>query len=79
MGFLRWIDTQFKEFKMFRRLIIVYCAWLVYFVTDWSVKFAMNTQLSGTDIAIVIAAIQVPVTLLLGHLLKLYNSNTDLK
>lgn len=79
MGVINWIDTQFKEFKLFRRLIIIYCGWLVYFVTNWSVKFAMSTPLPGGDIAMVIAAIQVPVTMLLGHLLKLYNSITESK
>ena len=44
-------------------------------VTWWSTRFAMSSTLNGMEIAGVIAAVQVPVTMLFNSVYKTYSEN----
>lgn len=56
---------------------MVYCCALVWVTTLWSFELARQSALEGMALAAVIAAIQAPVTMLLGHFLKLYSGSAD--
>ena len=58
---------------------MVYCCGLVGYVTYWSFRYAYDSSLPGGEVALVIAAIQGPTTLLLGHFLKLYSESANVK
>jgi len=50
---------------------------LVWAVTHWSFEYAHASDLPGLEVAAVITAIQAPVTVLLGYLVKLYTGSAD--
>ena len=72
-----WISEQFKNQRLFRRGLIVFCCVLVWAVTHWSFQYAHASGLPGLEVAAVITAIQAPVTVLLGYLVKLYTGSAD--
>ena len=48
---------------------------MLWWVTEWSMKFAATSSLSGTEIAAVIAVVQVPATALFASVYKSYAEN----
>lgn len=71
------IYNLFEKYRLFRRLLIVFMCWLIAYTTTLSFDFAAlsNTGYSGTEVASIIACIQVPITGLTGFLTKLYWAN----
>ena len=60
MGVEAWLTRYRIRSTVILTISIIQMRW----VTWWSTVFAATSHLPGTDIALVIAAVQVPVTLL---------------
>lgn len=73
-----WLSTQFSEQRLFRRMVIIYACVLVWVVTEWSFAYAHSRGDDYIGTAAVISAIQLPITVLFGYLLKIYpGGNTE--
>lgn len=72
-----WISNQFNNHRLFRRALLLYACALVWITTTWSFSYAHASALDGLGVAAVITAIQTPVTMLMGYLVKLYTGSAD--
>jgi len=59
------------EYKLLRYALVLYACVMTYSVVTWSMAYA-ETTIDGTQVALVIAAVQVPITALNGYLAKLF-------
>ncbi len=67
-----WLSYHLDFMRVvFKKLMLVCVAWLVYWATDWSMSYA-NSRDPSTDVATVIAAVHVPIITLMGYAAKLY-------
>ncbi len=64
---------QLEKHQLYRRLIVLFMLFLIAYTTIESFNYA-NSALgnSGIETAAIISAIQVPVTILMGFVSKLY-------
>lgn len=67
----RFLDFLDKR-AVFHRAVLVWTLWLLAEVTWWSFNFAWGNPRSGLEVAAIITAIQIPITTLLGAVLKFY-------
>ena len=74
---MAWLSEQFKNQRLFRRSLIVFCCVLVWAVTHWSFQYAHARAILSAEASAIITAIQAPVTVLLGYLVKLYTGSAD--
>lgn len=74
---MAWISEQFKNQRLFRRLLIVYACALTWHITELSFTYATVSGLTGLEISGVIGTIQGSSYVLLGYLFKGYVSSTD--
>jgi hypothetical protein len=72
---MRGVDQWLKKYRVRSTLILSISIGQMLWVTWWSTKFAATSSLSGTEMAVVIAAVQVPVTLLFNSVYKTYQEN----
>lgn len=69
------ILDQLEKHQLYRRLIVLFMLCLIAYTTVESFQYAhaaLGTGTSGIETAGIIAAIQVPVTALMGFVSKLY-------
>lgn len=71
------IFDQFEKYHLFRRIVVFFACALTLYTTAKSFEYAFYSQLSGADVAMVIAAIQVPVAGIMSFVSKLYWSSRD--
>lgn len=64
--------TWINQNLIVRRVVLAIAIWMTWAVSRWSMEFALASKLPGTDVAAVIAAIQLPVTLFTGSVFKAY-------
>jgi hypothetical protein len=69
VAFFDFLDRR----AVFHRAVLLYALWLVYEVTWNSFNLAWGSARPGVEVAAIIAAIQLPVTTLLGAVLKFYS------
>lgn len=67
----RFLDFLDKR-AVFHRAVLIWVLWLVGWVTVESWNFAWHSTRPGTEVALIIGAIQAPVTILLGAVTKFY-------
>lgn len=64
-----WIDSR----MIFRRAAVVATFAMSWAAFVWAAEFAANSERPGTDVAMIIAAVFVPITALQGHAFKMYS------
>ena len=69
------MDTWMKRYRIFSRTMLPISITQMLWVTWWSTKFAATSTLTGLEIAGVIAAVQVPVTMLFNSVYRTYSEN----
>ena len=69
------MDTWMKRYRIFSRTMLLISITQMLWVTWWSMKFAATSTLTGLEIAGVIAAVQVPVTMLFNSVYRTYSEN----
>ena len=67
-GFMDWLDNR----MIVRRVILVMTMWLVIDSYFWARAYAWASSRPGQDIALVVTAVTLPVTLLLKFVLDNY-------
>lgn len=69
--FWDWIDSRY----IVRRVVLFITVWMTWEAFWWGTSFVYKTSLtSGTDIALVIAAVTVPITALQKFAFDTYTS-----
>lgn len=77
---MNWLNNQFENHRLFRRLVIMYAGLLMWWSTDEAFKFclaALNTERSGGDIAIIIGAAMALPSGLMAYLYKDYSKSRN--
>jgi len=74
---MHWLNEHLKNHRLFRRCLLVFACLLTGITTRWSFEYAHASALNGTEVALVITAIQTPVTALFGYMIKLYTGSAD--
>lgn len=69
-AFLAWADR--RNFISVRSFTLYCTLWMTYEVTLWATVFARTATGSGTDLALVIAAVTAPVCALQGFVFNSY-------
>ena len=69
------MDQWMKRYRIFSRTMLLISIAQMLWVTWWSTKFAATSTLTGLEIAGVIAAVQVPVTMLFNSVYRTYSEN----
>ena len=69
------MDTWMKRYRIFSRTMLLISITQMLWVTWWSTRFAMTSTLNGMEVAGVIAAVQVPVTMLFNSVYRTYKEN----
>ena len=64
-----------KRYRIFSRTMLLISITQMLWVTWWSTRFAMTSTLNGMEVAGVIAAVQVPVTMLFNSVYRTYKEN----
>ena len=67
--FWDWIDSRI----VIRRVMTLGTFAMTMWVIWWSMKFAMESPRSGSDVAMILGAIMVPLNSLMGFLFSSYN------
>ena len=71
------MDTWMKRYRIFSRTMLLISITQMLWVTWWSTKFAATSTLTGLEIAGVIAAVQVPATMLFNSVYRTYKESTN--
>ena len=69
------MDQWMKRYRVFSRFLLLVSLGQMLWVTWWSSLYATTASLPGTEIALVIAAVQVPATTLFNFVYKTYKEN----
>lgn len=67
---LRLID----EHMLIRRVMTLGTFFMTIWVIWWAMEFASSSPRTGSDVALIIGAIMVPLNTLMGYLFAAYNS-----
>lgn len=68
-----WLSVELKNNMLFRRVAMLYVFAMVTYVTVWSCGYAYSSALPGGEIALVVGAVQLPITALLAYMFGEYN------
>ena len=71
------MDQWMKRYRIFSRTMLLISIAQMLWVTWWSTRFAMSSTLNGMEVAGVIAAVQVPVTMLFNSVYRTYKESTN--
>ena len=71
------MDTWMKRYRIFSRTMLLISITQMLWVTWWSTRFAMTSTLNGMEVAGVIAAVQVPATMLFNSVYRTYKESTN--
>ena len=69
------MDQWMKRYRIFSRTMLLISIAQMLWVTWWSTRFATTSTLNGMEVAGVIAAVQVPVTMLFNSVYRTYSEN----
>ena len=75
---LEEMNAWLKSYRIFSRLTLLSSFGMMLWVTEWSMRFAASSHLSGTEVAAVIAVVQVPASTLFASVFKTYSENKTL-
>ena len=71
------MDQWMKRSRIFSRTMLLISITQMLWVTWWSMHFAETSTLNGMEVAGVIAAVQVPVTMLFNSVYRTYKESTN--
>ena len=71
------MDQWMKRYRIFSRTMLLISITQMLWVTWWSMHFAETSTLNGMEVAGVIAAVQVPVTMLFNSVYRTYKESTN--
>lgn len=71
------MDQWMKRYRIFSRTMLLISITQMLWVTWWSMRFAETSTLNGMEVAGVIAAVQVPATMLFNSVYRTYKESTN--
>lgn len=78
MPFIRWCDK--RSFISVRSGVLYVTVWMTWKAFVWAAVFATTTSKTGADVALIIAAVTAPISLLQAAVFKVYaDSRSDEK
>lgn len=73
MNFIKWCDA--RNFVSVRSFVLYITVWMTWEAFNWAAVFATTTAKSGSDVALIIAAVTAPISLLQGFVFKTYSES----
>ena len=73
MNLIKWADG--KNFISVRSFVLYITVWMTWLAFDWAAVFATNTDKTGSDVALIIAAVTAPISVLQGFVFKVYSES----
>ena len=73
MNFLDWADR--KNFLSVRSFVLYVTVWMTWEAFYWAATFATTTTKEGSDVALIIAAVTAPISVLQGFIFKIYSES----
>lgn len=74
MPFVRWIDD--KNFISVRSFVLYITVWMTWRAFTWAADYAgAHSGTSGSDVALIIAAVTAPISVLQGFVFKVYSES----
>ena len=70
-----WLETRLDEGGWVRRAYLVAATVMTWKMTVWSMGFAETSPRNGTDVALIIGAIGVPLSAFTGFVFKVYSDS----
>jgi hypothetical protein len=75
-GFIAWCDK--RSFISVRSGVLYVTVWMTWAAFKWAAEFATTTPKTGTEVALIIAAVTAPISVLQGFVFKVYaDSRSD--
>jgi len=73
MIFIKWADA--KNFISVRSFVLYVTVWMTWEAFHWAAVFATETDKPGADVALIIAAVTAPISVLQGFVFKVYSES----
>lgn len=73
MNFIKWCDT--RNFVSVRSFVLYVTVWMTWEAFNWAAIFATTTTKTGSDVAMIIAAVTAPISVLQGFVFKVYSES----
>jgi hypothetical protein len=73
MNFIQWTDK--KNFISVRSFVLYVTVWMTWEAFNWAAIFATTTDKQGADVALIIAAVTAPISVLQGFVFKVYSES----
>jgi hypothetical protein len=73
MSIISWIDN--KNFVSVRSFVLYITVWMTWAAFQWAADFATFTNKNGSDVALIIAAVTAPISVLQGFIFKIYSES----
>ena len=73
MNFIKWCDA--RNFVSVRSFVLYITVWMTWEAFNWAAVFATTTTKSGSDVALIIAAVTAPISVLQGFVFKVYSES----
>jgi hypothetical protein len=70
MPLIKWADA--KNFISVRSFVLYVTVWMTWKAFVWAAVFATTTTKTGADVALIIAAVTAPISVLQGFVFKTY-------
>lgn len=71
---LRWLDE--KNFVSVRSFILYITVWMTWRAFEWAADYSgSHSGTSGSDVALIIAAVTAPISVLQGFVFKVYSES----
>ena len=68
-----WFNN--KNFVSVRSGVLYVTVWMTWLAFDWAAGFAYGSSKTGSDIALIIAAVTAPISVLQGFVFKVYSDS----
>ena len=72
------MDDLLNRYRVRSTAITGIATWMMIWVTQWSMEFAVTSSRSGLEVTAILAAVQGTVTLYAGYAFKLLQSNKSI-
>lgn len=73
MKFVGWCEA--KNFISVRSFVLYITVWMTWEAFNWAAVFATTTEKTGADVALIIAAVTAPISVLQGFVFKVYSES----
>ena len=70
---ITWFNN--KNFVSVRSGVLYVTVWMTWLAFDWAAGFAYGSTKTGSDIALIIAAVTAPISVLQGFVFKVYSDS----